>query len=535
MRHFLLLTVAMVLAGCIHVNAQVAFSPMNPRVKLTSTNLPIVLITAKEEVQRTGRITARMKIIHNGAGLTNYADTISHPDQHIDYEGYIGIRYRGNSSYTYSAKKPYSFRPLDRPMEAGGSWKRVPILGMPSDNNWALLAPYNDKSMMRDILAFEISRPWMEYTPQGRFCEVIFNDVYYGVFLLTEVVSKGEGRLDLNDPGEVGDKLTGGYIMEVDRNEGQCYRSLFLPVRSNGSVIASTYIYFQYKHPDYEDLSAAQKAYIQGEIDQMEQAFAHYSFRDSKTGECLYIDEMSFIDYQLAMEIGHNVDAYRLSGKFFKRRDSSDPRFKMVIWDMNLAYGNADYQDGFRTDTWVYQMNDILPEKASTNMVPFWWYKLNKEAKYRQHLKERWADYRRSNLRIDSLMAKIDSLSMVLTIGGAEQRNSRAYPVWGIYVWPNHYVAKNFKDEIVFLKRWLINRIMWMDEQLEYVPELPRGDVNGDSELGISDVNVLIDLIGSSGNIPDVSLRSRADVNGDGEINVNDVNALIDLILISNP
>ena len=195
---------------------------------------------------------------------------------------------------------------------------------------------------------------------------------------------------------------------------------------------------------------------------------------------------------------------------------------------MNLAYGNANYNEGYRTDTWAYQMNNILPERLSTDMVPFWWYKLNKEAKYKQHLKERWVEYRRSNLRIDSLMAKIDSLATLLTVGGAEERNSRAYPVWGIYVWPNYYIARDFESEIAFLKRWLIDRIMWMDEHLDYVPELQSGDVNGDGELGINDVNALINVIG--GGSSDEGERSRADVNEDGEINVNDVNALIDLI-----
>ena len=125
-------------------------------------------------------------------------------------------------------------------------------------------------------------------------------------------------------------------------------------------------------------------------------------------------------------------------------------------------------------------------------------------------------------------MAKIDSLARVLTVRGAESRNSRAYPVWGIYVWPNYYVAKDFADEIAFLKRWLIERIMWMDKQLGYVPEL-HGDVNADGELGVNDVNMLIDLIlgGSSSD----EVWSRADVNADGEVNINDVNALIDLIV----
>ena len=55
-------------------------------------------------------------------------------------------------------------------------------------------------------------------------------------------------------------------------------------------------------------------------------------------------------------------------------------------------------------------------------------------------------------------------------------------------------------------------------------PGIP-GDVNGDGEISISDVNAVIDLILSAGDNP------LADVNGDGEINIADVNAVINLIL----
>ena len=89
------------------------YQPDNKNVKLTSTNLPIVWIEVNGNViDRDERITARMKIIHNGEGNLNYADTVAHPGQTIDYEGYVALRYRGNSSYSMSDKKPYSFRPL---------------------------------------------------------------------------------------------------------------------------------------------------------------------------------------------------------------------------------------------------------------------------------------------------------------------------------------------------------------------------------------------------------------------------------------
>jgi hypothetical protein len=54
-----------------------------------------------------------------------------------------------------------------------------------------------------------------------------------------------------------------------------------------------------------------------------------------------------------------------------------------------------------------------------------------------------------------------------------------------------------------------------------------RGDVNGDGEVNIADINALIDMI-LAGNA-----ASNGDVNGDGEVNIADINAVIDIILNS--
>ena len=56
------------------------------------------------------------------------------------------------------------------------------------------------------------------------------------------------------------------------------------------------------------------------------------------------------------------------------------------------------------------------------------------------------------------------------------------------------------------------------------------GDLNGDSEINIADVNVLIDILMASG---EPSCPILADSNADGEINIADINKIIDLILES--
>lgn len=506
------------------------YPPDNQNVTIDSTNLPIVWIDVNGVmIDREERISGRMKIIHNGDGMLNYADTIAHPGQHIDYEGYIAIRYRGHSSFTLSDKKPYSFHTMTAPIEEGGSKKKVELLGMGKDNKWCFLAPYSDRSLIRDIMAFEFAKPWMEYTPQGRFCEVYLDGIYYGVYQLCEVVSKGKYRTNLPDPGEEGDELTGGYIMQVDRNEGGVYTSKHHPVRTTGWDITDRYIRFQFQTPDTEDITTAQRRYITGRIDEMENAFASSNYMDPEVGYQKYIDVTSFADYQLMMELSHNIDGYRLSAKFFKRRDSVDARFKMVIWDFNIAFGNSRFA-GFQTDNWIYKYNNDLYSAGEVNLIPFWWYKLNKDPNYTSLLKERWKLFRRNNLRDDRWMAIVDSLANVLTSYGAEERNDAARPRWGKYIWPNYHIPSSYDDEIAFLKQWITDRIAWMDQQLGYEPEhFIRGDVNGDGTVSISDISCLIDYL-LGGDTSQLNLQS-ADCNNDSSITIADVSFLIDCLL----
>ena len=77
------------------------------------------------------------------------------------------------------------------------------------------------------------------------------------------------------------------------------------------------------------------------------------------------------------------------------------------------------------------------------------------------------------------------------------------------------------------------------NEELELFPILVRkngpsyrkGDVNGDGEVNIADVNCVIDVI--LGTKDAAEFEGRADVNGDIEVNIVDVNAIIDIILKS--
>ena len=70
-----------------------------------------------------------------------------------------------------------------------------------------------------------------------------------------------------------------------------------------------------------------------------------------------------------------------------------------------------------------------------------------------------------------------------------------------------------------------------LDDETGYVNQIGgvRGDVNGDGEVNIADINVIVDII--LGGSVDTATMSRADVNDDGEVIIADINAVIDIIL----
>ena len=119
------------------------------------------------------------------------------------------IKGRGNSTWG-APKKPYRIK-----LE-----KKERLLGMSNDRNWALLANHFDKSLLRNIVAFEISNIVdMSWTPKLVSVDYYMNGTYRGVYTLTEHVRVADERLDLDLVSEndnSGEALTGDYFLELD-------------------------------------------------------------------------------------------------------------------------------------------------------------------------------------------------------------------------------------------------------------------------------------------------------------------------------
>ena len=102
----------------------------------------------------------------------------------------------------------------------------------------------------------------------------------------------------------------------------------------------------------------------------------------------------------------------------------------------------------------------------------------------------------------------------------------------GALVYMDVIASQDFVGKAILIKNTRFGttagqEIQFSDETCIVTSSTPsiHGDVNGDGEVNIADINAIIDMILSSRS------DTSGDVNGDGEINISDINAVIDIIL----
>ncbi len=426
----------------------------------TSSNLPIIVInTNGQTILDEPKIVASMGIIDNGNGVrNNLTDTFN------NYDGKIAIEIRGSSSQMFP-KKQYGIELRN----SLGEGINAPLLGMPAEEDWVLFAPYNDKSLMRDVLAYKLGRELGQYTPRTRFCEVVLNGQYEGIYVLIEKIKRDNNRVDINSLNadeNSGDNLTGGYIIKIDKSTGSGnggWSSSFTPPGRNGTQT----IFFQYDYPKAAEITSQQRSYIQQYIANFEGTLFSTDFTNPVTGYTRFIDSESFIDFFIANEISKNVDGYRLSTYLHKDKDSNGGKLKMgPIWDFNLGFGNANYCTQGNPEGWVTNFNSVCPQDFW--LIPFWWNRLQQDKDYRSKLAARWESLRGNQFKTGKILAYIDSVATVLN-AESQQRNFTRWPVMGQYVWPNYYIGSSFQAEVDWLKNWVVNRMNWLDTNMPQV------------------------------------------------------------------
>ncbi len=366
------------------------------------------------------------------------------------------IRLRGNASINFP-KKPYRIK-FD---------KKHHVFGSPaSAKKWTLINNYGDKTLMRNILAFEASRRFeMEYTPFCTPVDVMVNGEYKGCYQLCDQVDVGKGRIDIDEMDETctsGESLTGGYHIEIDAyaydEDNYFYSNKGTPVTI--------------KYPDSDDITSEQNSYIRNRFNTMEAAVYASDFTSDATGYRAWLDITSFLQFFLIGEFTGNTDTF-WSTHMFKRR-SDEHLYTGPVWDFDIAFENDNRTYPINNhDDFVYTFGDNAGDMRNfANRI------IKSDSRTMSELQEMWADARRNKgMTPDSFLEYVDETAELLD--ASQRLNFIRWPILSTMVHQNWQAAGSYEGEVEVVKNYIRDRFDWLDNKLLF-------DAAGISEIDAS-------------------------------------------------
>lgn len=328
-------------------------------------------------------------------------NTYHHASDETDIDAYALFRIRGNSSRAFS-KSSYRIKLVEK--ENTEQKVRLPLLGMEKESEWALHGPFLDKSLVRNYMLMNISAQVMGYAPNVRFCELIIDDKYQGLYVLMETITQGEGRVDISSY-ENNSPIT-SYLLQLGSNLDQTksinnFTKYTLRIEENGSM--------EIGYPTEKYLTEDLKQYIDSDFSEIERIIYSSKMVDGSHEWQKYIDMESFVDYYILQEFFLINDAFSNSTFFYK-----DVRGKLHIgpvWDYNNAFDNF-----FRPiDTESF----LLSQKG-------WYAQLMKDDVFVEAVIKRYKELRKNILSDAYLNNYLDQT--IEYLGSAVDRN---FQVWG--------------------------------------------------------------------------------------------------------
>jgi len=385
----------------------------------------------------------------------------------------ITTRGRGNASWGFP-KKPWRIKFADD--KSHHMLKGSPQESPAKAKKWTLINNYGDKTLLRNCLAFEVSKRLdLPYTPWAQPVDVIMNGEYKGCYQLCDQISVDRNRVPVtemmpydNDEPEV----TGGYLIEVDAYASQ-ESSWFSSNRGNPVTI---------KHPGDDDITTQQHNYIQSYFNLMESSLFSSNYSDPVNGFRKYLDVESFLKHFLVGEFSGNMDTY-WSVYMYKDREE-DQFFVSPPWDFDLAFDNDQriYPVNGRSN-WAY-----MGGSCAGNMRSFVSRVLS-DGGADQRLNQLWRENRKEgSLDEKTLVAWVDS--MAESIEASANLNFIRWPILNSRVHQNVSALGSFEAEVDVLRNYIPARLSWIDNYLGYDP----GSMYTDSTYYISTPEQLIDF-----------------------------------------
>lgn len=420
------------------------------QIQYFETKLPIIIIdTNGQTIVDEPKINAAMGIIYNGTGQLNKTT-----DPYNHYNGRIGIEIRGNTSQLYP-KKSYAVETRD----AASNDLKVSLLGMPSESDWVLYGPYSDKTLMRNALAYYLARKLGNYAPRTRFCEVIINSDYKGIYLLIESIKRDVSRVNianLTNSDNSGDELTGGYIFKIDSRTGSDTEGWSSPYARDNEP--GTGLFYQYHYPKQDKITSEQKLYIKNKVTDFENVMASSFKYDVNIGYYRFLDMDDVVKYFIINEACKNYDFGTASFFLYKDKDSKDPKIHFgPVWDFNISSGNSLAEEFRSPQGWV---SDLSYNPWGTPLGrPFWFKFIWNDNTFQNLFKYKMRSVRSNNLSNSVINSAI--YNMVNEISDAVDRNFTRWPILNTTI--DHAALGTFNNEVEYLKNWWSDRFNWID------------------------------------------------------------------------
>lgn len=339
----------------------------------------------------------------------------------VVFEGVMRVKGRGNATWGMP-KKPYRIK-LD---------EKASVLDMPADKNWVLLANYGDQSLLRNDLAFEVSRRvGLEYTPRLQYVEVFLNGEYMGNYTLGDHIKESKDRVPI-------DEDNGGFIIEEDGYASQEPSHFYTP---KGMPITV-------KFPDEDDITTEEFNYIRDYVNTFEASL--FSSRGTPEGDYQrYFDLKSFVDYYLINEVCSNPDML-WSMRMYKK-SSQDPKIYVgPVWDFDLGFNN-DVRIG-REDAQEKLMLDYAHDPRA------WMNEIKQDPAFKQLVRSRWNEVKAS---LQSMPEYLDQRNDLIQY--SQIPNFIRWQVLGVNINQSWYTASTHQEYVGFVRNFLVRRLSWLD------------------------------------------------------------------------
>ena len=376
------------------------------------------------------------------------------PDVAEPTNSFVKIKWRGGSTNTADKhKRNYKIKTLNE----NGKKQEISLLGMREDNNWILDAGQVDLFRLRNRIATEI---WNDFSTKpyyaskepkaksgvvGKVVEVILNNEYRGIYSLTEAMDRKELKLKKYDDKN---KEFHGQLWKVSSWD----KSTFWEIEKDYDNTQETWHAFETKYPDIEDVNPTDYNPLYEAIDFV----ANSNDETFKKEVANYFDIPVIIDYQLFLETLKPIDNCGKNMYWGIYDVAKDKKLTLAIWDLDASVGqdwhcstplHPDYVSP-DTELGIKEAFNLYTRLSTLNVD-----------NYNQKVADRYHELRKTYFSEENIISKYQSYYDMLEKSGAASREeskwSKDSDIGGYPL--------NFKNEIEYIKNWIINRLKYLD------------------------------------------------------------------------